>query len=212
MQTANCALFTEYGEFQLHGFVDAITGQEHAGLTLGDIGTDTSVLARVHSECLSGDVFGSLHCDCGAQWQAAMRTVAAERRGVLLYLRQEGRGIGLLNKIRAYDLQSAGADTVDANRLLGLPDDARSYGAAGAILRHLGISAVRLMTNNPAKVAALTACGIEVAERVPLLAGHTPHNKAYLVTKGARFGHLLGMQSDPTSNDVPVALQPTASH
>ena len=182
---------TEFGEFRLHGFKDARTGLEHAALHMGPVESSVPVLTRVHSECVTGDAFHSLHCDCGKQLRLALETVAARGHGVLLYLRQEGRGIGLVNKIRAYALQQTGADTVDANRLLGLPDDARDYAVAAEMLGLMGISRVLLMTNNPAKVDGLRAHGIEVVERVPLEAPRTPENGAYLDTKAERMGHML---------------------
>lgn len=191
MRTASCDLMTEYGEFRLHGFADPHSGQEHAALVLGDVSGSIPVLTRVHSECLTGDTLGSLHCDCGAQFKSAMNAIAAEGRGALLYLRQEGRGIGLVNKIRAYALQRAGADTVDANHLLGFPDDLRDYGIAARMLAHLGVSSVRLMTNNPAKLASLKTLGVSIAERIPLVSQPGVHNRSYLMTKSKRMGHLL---------------------
>lgn len=187
----SCRLPTEMGEFRLHGFRDA-TGREHAALTAGAIDDGQPVLTRLHSECLTGDTLYSLKCDCGPQLQAAQQAIATEGRGVLLYLRQEGRGIGLVDKIRAYALQDAGADTVDANRRLGLPDDARDYRVAAEMLKILGVSSVRLLTNNPAKVKALSDLGVSVAERLPLRAGENPHNSNYLLTKALRMGHWLG--------------------
>ncbi|HSV71678.1 MAG TPA: GTP cyclohydrolase II [Methylibium sp.] len=184
-----CGLPTLMGRFALHGWLDPASGREHASLSMGDLAVGGPVLARVHSECLTGDALMSLRCDCGPQLHAAMEAIAAAGRGVLVYLRQEGRGIGLVNKVRAYALQDAGADTVDANRLLGLPDDARDYRAAGDILEALGVGRVRLMTNNPAKVAALQRLGIEVAERVPLHAGRNRYNRRYLDAKQRRMGH-----------------------
>lgn len=184
-----CGLPTLMGRFELHGWLDPAGGREHASLSMGDLASGAPVLARIHSECLTGDALLSLRCDCGPQLHAAMEAIAAAGRGVLVYLRQEGRGIGLVNKVRAYALQDAGADTVDANRLLGLPDDARDYRAAGDIFKALDVSRVRLMTNNPAKVAALQRLGIEVAERVPLHAGHNRHNRRYLDAKQRRMGH-----------------------
>jgi len=189
--SAACLLPTPFGEFELHGWRDAASGHEHAALCMGRLGRDEPVLARVHSECLTGDALFSLRCDCGPQLRGAMEAIAAQGRGVLVYLRQEGRGIGLVNKIRAYALQQAGADTVDANRLLGLPDDTRNYRAARDIFTSLGIRRVRLMTNNPAKVHALQQLGIEVVERVPLQLGRNRHNEGYLDTKHRRLGHWL---------------------
>jgi len=194
----SCRLPTEMGEFRLHGFRDPATGREHAALTLGTIDDGQPVLARLHSECLTGDTLFSLKCDCGAQLQRALELISTEGRGALLYLRQEGRGIGLVDKIRAYALQDAGADTVDANRLLGLPDDARDYRIAADMLGLLGIADLRLLTNNPAKVEALRGLGISVSERLPLHAGHNEHNQGYLQTKALRMGHWFAAgQTDP---------------
>jgi GTP cyclohydrolase II len=190
LAAAQCRLPTAQGEFRLLACADPATGLEHAALLLGNWTDRDAVLVRVHSECLTGDVLGSLRCDCGAQWRAAQAAVGDAGCGVLLYLRQEGRGIGFLNKVRAYALQDAGADTVDANRHLGLPDDARDYGFAAALLRDLGVRRVRLMTNNPVKVTALQAGGLEVVERIALHVGETGYNQAYLQTKRRRMGHL----------------------
>lgn len=186
----------------MRGWREPGSGLEHASLSMGDLRGAAPVLARVHSECLTGDAFGSLRCDCGPQLKAALQAIAAQRRGVLVYLRQEGRGIGLVNKMRAYALQDYGADTVDANRLLGLPDDARDYGAARDILVTLGVRRVALLTNNPAKVRALRGLGIVVSERVPLVTGLNAHNRAYLDTKRRRFGHAL---------DAVGPVEPTAT-
>ncbi len=188
---ASCELPTPWAVFRLHGFQETASGKEHLALTLGQVGDGVPALTRLHSECLTGDGLFSLRCDCGPQLEAALAAIAKEGRGVLLYLRQEGRGIGLLDKLRAYALQDQGLDTVDANRALGLPDDARDYGVAAAMLNTLGVPAVRLMTNNPAKVSALTARGVTVTERVPHVAGRGPRNQDYLETKAARMGHLL---------------------
>lgn len=188
---ASCELPTPWAVFRLHGFQESASGKEHVALTLGEVAAGPAPLTRLHSECLTGDGLFSLRCDCGPQLEAALEAIAREGRGILLYLRQEGRGIGLLDKLRAYALQDQGLDTVDANRALGLPDDARDYGIAGAMLQVLGVSALRLMTNNPAKVRALEACGVSIAERVPHVAGRGPRNQAYLDTKAARMGHLL---------------------
>lgn len=201
-ELASCRLPTAWGEFELHGLIDASTGHEHAALSMGPIGDGTPVLTRVHSECLTGDTLFSLKCDCGPQLQGGLRAIAAEGRGVLLYLRQEGRGIGLVNKIRAYALQQAGADTVEANRLLGLPDDARDYAVAATLLGKLGVQRVKLLTNNPAKVQALQALGIEVAERVPLRTPSNRHNRAYLQTKTARMGHWLPSSDAADESDA----------
>ncbi len=185
----SCRLPTQWGEFNLHGLVDVRGSGEHAALSLGVLDDGAPVLTRLHSECLTGDTLYSLKCDCGAQLQASLQAIAAAGRGVLLYLRQEGRGIGLVNKIRAYALQQAGADTVEANRLLGLPDDARDYTVAADMLGQLGIRQVRLLTNNPAKVEALQRLGIEVVERLPLHMPVNPHNQGYLQTKSRRMRH-----------------------
>lgn len=188
---ASCNLPTPWAVFQLHGFVKPETGKEHLVLTLGDVGDGKPVLARVHSECLTGDGLFSQRCDCGAQLEAALRAIAAEGRGALLYLRQEGRGIGLLNKIRAYQLQDQGADTVEANEQLGFPADMRRYELCKPMLDHFGIASLRLMTNNPRKVDQLRAAGVEVIERIPLQVNRNPHNEGYLQTKAAKLGHWL---------------------
>ena len=187
----SCALPTPWAQFTLHAFVEHSTGKEHLVMALGDIGNGEPVLARVHSECLTGDVLFSQRCDCGAQLEGALKRIAAEGRGALLYLRQEGRGIGLVNKIRAYRLQEAGADTVEANLQLGFHADARNYELVQPMLRHFGIESVRLMTNNPRKIDALTKLGFEVAERVPLLVNRNAFNNNYLNTKQAKLGHMM---------------------
>jgi len=180
---------TRWGTFRIHGF-EADNGGEHVALVMGDPAAADAPLVRVHSECLTGDALFSQRCDCGPQLEAAMKRIGEAGDGVLVYLRQEGRGIGLLNKIRAYGVQDeAGADTVEANEVLGFAADARDYGVAASMLEALGVARVRLMTNNPAKVEGLTAAGVQVVERLPLLAGRNPHNHAYLETKAARFGH-----------------------
>ena len=190
---AVATLPTEFGDFVAHGYRSEIDGSEHIALVRGDIGDGEDVLVRVHSECLTGDVFGSLRCDCGPQLQAAMRTVADHGRGVVLYVKgHEGRGIGLLHKLQAYTLQDAGRDTVDANLELGLPADARDYGTGASILADLGIRSMRLLTNNPAKRAGLEGYGLTIVERVPLTIAPNPHNEAYLQTKAERMGHDLG--------------------
>lgn len=187
----SCALPTPWAEFTLHAWVEAATGKEHLAMALGDLGNGEPVLARVHSECLTGDVMFSQRCDCGAQLEGALRRIAEEGRGIVLYLRQEGRGIGLLNKIRAYRLQEAGADTVEANLQLGFHADARNYELCRPMLAQFGITAVRLMTNNPRKIDALTRLGITVTERVPLLVNRNAHNNSYLNTKQAKLGHMM---------------------
>ena len=183
---------TPFAQFTMNGFLEEENGREHVVLTLGDVSDGAPVLGRVHSECLTGDALFSQRCDCGSQLEAALRAIAAEGRGVLLYLRQEGRGIGLMNKIRAYELQDGGADTVEANERLGFAADQRDYAICLPMLDHLGIHSLRLMTNNPRKVKALTGMGINVAERVPLHTGHNPHNKLYLATKAGKLGHMMG--------------------
>lgn len=182
---------TPWGVFDIHGFEDAESGKEHVVLTLGDVSDGQPVLARVHSECLTGDALFSMRCDCGAQLQAALEKIAEEGRGVLFYLRQEGRGIGLMNKIRAYKLQDEGADTVEANEKLGFGADMRDYSLLNVMCEHLKIGKVRLMTNNPRKVKALTDQGVDVVERLPLQTGQNPHNAKYLATKSGKLGHLF---------------------
>jgi len=181
-----------HGVWRALGYRDSVTGTEHVALVLGELGDGTDILARVHSECLTGDVLGSRRCDCGTQLDAAMAAIAAEGRGVVCYLRgHEGRGIGLLSKLRAYQLQDGGADTVDANLELGLPVDARDYSVGAQILADLGARSVRLLTNNPAKVTGLAACGIEVTGMIRLPAVPTRENLRYLIAKRDRFGHQI---------------------
>lgn len=187
---------TAWAVFDMHGFEDTENDKEHVVLTLGDVGNGEPVLMRVHSECLTGDALFSMRCDCGSQLQAALQKIAEEGRGALLYLRQEGRGIGLLNKIKAYKLQDAGADTVEANEQLGFGADMRDYSICNPMLKHLGIEKVRLMTNNPRKVNALTEQGINVVERIPLRTGQNPHNAHYLATKAGKLGHLMSSSDD----------------
>ncbi len=190
-RVAQTRLPTKHGEFSAVGYRSRIDGVEHIALVAGDLSDGRDVLVRVHSECLTGDVFGSLRCDCGPQLAAAIEQVSAEGRGVVLYMRgHEGRGIGLMPKLRAYSLQDAGRDTVDANLELGLPADARDYGIAAQILADLGVRTVRLLTNNPAKRTALEAHGLPVAHRVPIEVPPTPDNLRYLRTKRDRMGHL----------------------
>ncbi|MDA0648229.1 MAG: GTP cyclohydrolase II [archaeon] len=180
---------TEYGEFLIRVFHEESTGLDHVALTLGDMNGPDPVLIRVHSECLTGDAFGSLRCDCGPQLQAALLAISERGWGCLLYLRQEGRGIGLHAKIQAYHLQDQGADTLDANLMLGLPIDGRDYSIASIMLSVLGISEVSLLTNNPNKVEQLRSHQINVIEMVPLIVGVGEHNRDYLQTKGQRMGH-----------------------
>ncbi len=179
------------GTFTMVGFEDTVTGKEHIALVYGDVSTDQPVLARIHSECLTGDALFSLRCDCGFQLQEALTRIAKEGRGILLYLRQEGRGIGLLNKIKAYHLQDQGADTVEANEHLGFDADLREYSMCLPMLEHFGIKRLRLMTNNPKKVAAMEEFGVQVSSREPIQVGKNSHNAGYLATKAGKLGHLL---------------------
>lgn len=191
---ASSLLPTPFAVFTMHGFSDEQSGVEHVALTLGNVADGSPVLGRIHSECLTGDALFSLRCDCGFQLEAAMKAIAKEGRGVLLYLRQEGRGIGLLNKIRAYALQDKGADTVEANLQLGFPADMRNYDMCLPMLAYLGIKAIKLMTNNPKKITALKELGIAVVEREPIEFGKNRYNQNYLATKANKMGHLLGLQ------------------
>ena len=199
--TTSCALPTPWAQFTLHAFVEHATGKEHLAMTLGDIGDGEPVLARVHSECLTGDVLFSQRCDCGAQLEGALKKIADEGRGILLYLRQEGRGIGLVNKIRAYRLQEAGADTVEANLALGFHADARNYELCKPMLAQFGIRTLRLMTNNPRKIEAMEKLGVQVVERVPLLVNRNAFNMAYLDTKQAKMGHLMTPLAEAVAED-----------
>jgi GTP cyclohydrolase II len=187
---ASSRLPTAWGEFSIHVFADSDSGKEHLALVYGELDPARSELCRVHSECLTGDALFSLRCDCGSQLQEAMRRIAEQGSGLILYLRQEGRNIGLGNKIKAYALQDLGADTVQANMQLGFAPDARDYSMCAPMLSHLGISSLRLMTNNPIKVLALQKLGIEVTERLPLITGENSHNQLYLATKRDKLGHL----------------------
>jgi len=182
---------TAMGMFEMHGFADDDSDKEHVVLTMGDYRHADVLLVRIHSECLTGDALFSLRCDCGAQLQAAMHRIAVEGRGAIFYLRQEGRGIGLLNKIRAYRLQDKGADTVEANEQLGFGADMRDYSILKPMFAQLGISKVKLLTNNPRKVKALVDLGIDVVERIAHETGRNPHNAHYLATKKGKLGHLL---------------------
>ena len=182
---------TRYGHFTAYGYINKLNGEHHVALVKGEVGEGENLLCRVHSECLTGDAFGSLRCDCGQQLHAAMRQIEEEGRGILLYMRQEGRGIGLINKLRAYELQEQGMDTLEANLALGFKGDEREYYIGAQILRDLGAKTLRLLTNNPDKVYQLQDFGMEILERVPIQAPANPHDIRYLRTKQNRMGHLL---------------------
>jgi GTP cyclohydrolase II len=203
VQLLTCARIpTDAGEFKLCLYANSGDTKEHLALVWGDVSEQERVLVRVHSECFTGDVLGSRRCDCGPQLQQAMALIAAEGRGVIVYLRQEGRGIGLLDKLRAYNLQDEGYDTVEANLVLGHQADERDYGVAARILNDLGVRSVRLLTNNPHKIVRLAELGTQVVERVPLAIAPTADNARYLRTKAERMNHLLGSTGN-SSDDVP---------
>lgn len=190
-RVAQAKLPTPFGEFLMIGFEEIATGHDHVALVFGDISGDEPVLSRVHSECLTGDALFSLRCDCGFQLEAALKQISEEGRGVLLYHRQEGRNIGLLNKIRAYALQDTGLDTVEANQKLGFAPDERDFTLCADMYKLLDVHAIRLLTNNPEKVEILTQAGINITERVPLIVGRNPANAHYLDTKAEKMGHML---------------------
>ena len=204
---------SEFGTFRLYVFKNNRDDKEHLAIVQGDVFGGHDIATRLHSECLTGDVLGSLRCDCRPQLELSLKTIAQMPRGVVLYMRQEGRGIGLTNKIRAYALQEQGMDTIDANLALGFGEDERDYSIAAAMLRELGVRSIELMTNNPDKVTQLESCGIRVKKRVSHVIASNPHNKAYLETKARRAGHLIDISNEPANtgahqtSEVPHAAE-----